>query len=118
MKKARIMDRKQQVQRSNDILYFIWRVKAVLIRQIEKLYFKTNKHTRKYLLALEKKGLLTHTAVMMPDTKIGTYPEKVYFLTYAGIQHLVKAGFEVTRYKLHHQAMHHDLTVTDILIHI
>jgi hypothetical protein len=112
------MDRKQQVKRSNDILYFIWRVKAVLIRQIEKMYFKTNKHARKYLLALEKKGLLTHTAVMMPGTSPGTYPEKVYFLTYAAIQHLKKAGFVVSRYKLHRQAMHHDLTVTDILIYI
>lgn len=112
------MNRKQQVQRLNDIMYFIWRVKAVLIRQIEKMYFKTNKHARKYLLALEKKGLLTHTAVMLSDDKPGTYPEKVYYLTYAAIQHLKKAGLEVSRYKLHRQAMQHDLTVNDILIHV
>ena len=65
------MTKNQQIKRMNEVLYFIWRVKAVLIRHIEKMYFKTNVHTRRYLLALEKRAIwaicsglclkLTHT---------------------------------------------------------
>lgn len=111
------MNKSKQIKRTNEVLYFIWRVKAVLIRHIEKMYFKTNVHARHYLLALEKKGYLTHTTILLPDTKPGTYSEKVYSLTYAGIKYLKKAGFEVVRYLLHSQSMHHDLVVTDILIY-
>jgi hypothetical protein len=111
------MNKKQQQTRQNEILYFIWRVKSVLIRHIETMYFKTNKRARHYLLALMKKGLLEQTTVLLPGSKSTVRPEKVYYLSYAAIQLLKKAGFEVTRYKLHYQAMHHDLTVNDILVY-
>jgi hypothetical protein len=111
------MKKKQAEKRVNDILHFIWRVKAVLIRHIEVMYFKNNTRTRHYLLALQKKGLLEQTTVLLPGSKSTVRPEKVYYLSYAAIQRLKQAGFEVTRYKLHYQAMHHDLTVTDILIY-
>jgi hypothetical protein len=113
------MTKNQQIKRMNEVLYFIWRVKAVLIRHIEKMYFKTNVHTRRYLLALEKKGYLGHMQRLMPEINAhpGAHPEKVYFLTYSGIQYLKKAGYEVVRYIIHQQAMQHDLMVTDILIY-
>jgi len=105
MKKAEFKKREQ------DILYFIYRNKIVLIRHIRELFFNTYIRAKEYLLKLEKKGLLNSTYFY------NITGEKVYFLSYQAIKYLELLKYDVKRYKVNRREFPHDIAVIDLVIY-
>ena len=105
------MNKDEIKERELEIVTFIYENKISLIRHIKGLFFDSYSRARNYLAALEHKGFLKSTAFK----HFGG--EKVYFLSYKGIDYLRRAGADATRYKIHENELTHDATVLDILVY-
>jgi len=105
------MNKEEIKERKKEIVTFIYENKISLIRHIEGLFFDSYSRARNYLALLEAKGLLKSTTFK----HFGG--EKVYFLSYKGIDYLKNLGLDATRYKIHENELTHDVTVLDILVY-
>jgi hypothetical protein len=123
------MRKTEQTKRLNDIIRFIYRSKAATVRHISKMFFKTEKRARHYLLWLERKKYLASTFIYSLNNNnpklSGLMREKVYFLGNEGfkvlrdIENMGKGPDEKKvfyKYKVNMKELSHDVTVTDILI--
>jgi hypothetical protein len=105
------MNRLDAKEREQEIMTFIFENKISLIRHIENLFFDSYSRARNYLGALLNKGLLNSTSFK----HFGG--EKVYFLSYKGIDYLRKTGVDAVRYKINEKELHHDTGVLDLLVY-
>jgi len=105
------MNKDEIKERETEILTFIYENKISLIRHIEGLFFGTYSRARNYLSALEDKGLLDSTSFK----HFGG--EKIYFMSYQGIQHLKSLGIDAARYKINEKELAHDAGVLDLLVY-
>jgi predicted transcriptional regulator len=106
-----MMNKAEAKEREKEILTFICENKIALIRHIEVLFFDSYSRARNYLGELEKKGLLKSTSFK----HFGG--EKVYFLSYKGIDHLRTFGMDSVRYKINSNELVHDAGVIDVLVY-
>jgi DNA-binding PadR family transcriptional regulator len=106
-----MMNRAEAKEREKEIITFIFENKISLIRHIEGLFFDSYSRARNYLAELEKKGLLKSTAFK----HFGG--EKVYFLSYKGIDYLKSLGLDAVRYKINENELLHDSGVIDLLVY-
>lgn len=123
------MRKAEQTKRLNDIIRFIYRSKAATVRHIAKMFFRTEKRARHYLLWLEQKKYLASTFIYSLNNNnhkfSGLMREKVYFLGNEGfkvlrvIENMGKSPDDKRnfyKYKVNMKELSHDVTVTDILI--
>jgi hypothetical protein len=118
------MKRSDVNNRLYEILYEIYKHKAMTIGQIQALYFESFFRARNYLLNLEKKGLIKRMFAILDITK--GRPEQIFLLTLEGIEILRNKGYKTgTGDKIHkylikagEAQIRHDLKLVDIIIYL
>lgn len=118
------MKRSEAEARRAEILYEIYKNKAMTAEQIRALYFNSFNRARNYLLKLVSKGMLYRNYTT--DDPGSPRAKQVFYLTMAAIDMLRKAGFKtgagapIPRYLVkpgEHQ-LRHDLKLNDIIIYL
>lgn len=126
MKKGQSL--RQTIDKKLEVLYFIYRCKAVRVEQIAKMFDMTYDHAKWYLWTLsagtkkerKKEGdSIAQNGVLKRISIPGVLSGSLYFVSYKGIDFLKEQGYEnITRYSVNTKESFHDTAVTDILIYL